>query len=233
MAMPVSKLLASVALVSIMLIHSPSGAVAQKGATTDSGDRVVLADDGTWRLDPVQPVDAKPWFRRSVALAPPILSFAAFIISICAFSNTRRSERRRFMDSLMTEYQTPQMHLALETIFNLRDRYASDQCHMKRHYQTTLNRDRKKLWSLPTNKQSEYLMGTLHYHRRVVSHFYQRMHWLIAKQGLKAAEVFDYWDARDTAKLICDVLLPLGVDPESTLRDLVRRAGSKCSKKQV
>ena len=214
--------------VAAVLFLAQEALPAQEQATTNVCTPGSLAGDGASQTDSAQPIASGPWYRDMVPALPPVLSFAAFLVSIAAFRNTRRSERRRFMDSLMTEYQSPEMHLALETIFNLRDRFERSPKRMKKYYQSTLAADRQKLWRLSGNKRAEYLRNTLHYHRRVVSHFYQKMHWLIDKGGLRVEEVFDYWDANDTANLICRVLLPLDVDPKATLTDLVRKAGGTC-----
>ena len=231
-----------VGMVVLLCLFVVTTALCEQGATADDGSRVTLRDDNTWVASNPAGNYIGVWIRDFLASStaiPFLLSLAANVVGLFAFFNTRRAERRRFMESLMSEYQSPQMHLALESMFEFRKRFVrisgsrADPCGVQsstpgdvnetamcKAYHRELSDARRKLRSLHGESRGRYISGMLHYQRRMISHFLQRMDWLIRHRGLTGSDVAAYWPSGSLRELT-ELLAPLRVDPKETMDRLV------------
>jgi hypothetical protein len=125
----------------------------------------------------------------------------------------------------MAEYAGSEMLVALEQLHRFRERRRKKGKTMKQEYDEQREHDLKLLEAMDPGQQAAFVKTMLHYHRRVVSHFYQRIYWLLKNKALPQRVVFGYWSSvAELRKILEKTLLPIGWDPPQAFRELIEMA---------
>ncbi len=163
-----------------------------------------------------------------VALA---LTGMGVTIASLSLRHNRSLARLQIMEHLMQEYRAPDMLAALTRLHRLRDYCDEAGKDIKNEYDQQFNKDQAALAARGGSKDAvEYSTGTLHNQRRLVSHFYNRMYWLIEHRAVPASLVFSYWNRGDIDRLFNRILIPIQRDPVEWLIGLYKACLSSTSR---
>jgi len=142
------------------------------------------------------------------------------LILIVMCMQGRKSARARLHEllwQLEMEYRSPQMLLAIDSLWRLHIKCGKDR--LADEYMQIRSDEYKKLECLPLEVRTVAAMSTLHHQRRLVSHFYQFLE--EARQDkVKAIPddvLYAHWTKTDLG-IIPDILIPI----EKRLADELR-----------
>lgn len=158
------------------------------------------------------------------------ISVVSVTIAGLACRFTRASFHRQILADLHKEYSSAEMHIAVATLWALR-RKCEEQCEKEgegipeeelvKEYVRNRN-DEKKTFEkkLAENAQqaSDFHKSTLHFHRRLVSHFYQHLSTLYVNRMLPKDYIYDRWHRADL-KILPDIIIPI----ENWLRENIHK----------
>ncbi len=127
---------------------------------------------------------------------------AVFIIlggasALRVLRETRASRKYQVFSDLWREYQSPEM---LKALRRLHDFY--NEC--GRNEENLISAYKRLYWSV--NAEGP----TLHFYRRYVSHFFQKVTALIRQQMLDPGMFYDNWNKSDL-RIIPDILVPVEI----------------------
>jgi hypothetical protein len=178
------------------------------------------------RIDSVRHMQYVPL----IALA---LSAIGVVIASISFRHNKNLARLQVMEHLMMEYRSPEMLAALTSLHRLRDLCDRTGLDIQAEYNRIFTEDQRKLEARGDSREAiEYSTGTLHNQRRLVSHFYNRMNWLIDHNAVPASLVFSYWNSGDLDRLFNRILIPIKRDPVEWLASLYKKSLSAASQRR-
>ena len=150
-----------------------------------------------------------------------VLSALGVAIASLSLRHNRNLARLQIVEQLMTEYRSADMLAALTRLHRLRDYCDRTGANIKDEYDRQFSEDQALLAAQGNSKEAiEYSAGTLHNQRRLVSHFYNRMYWLIVHGALPAGLVFSYWNPGALDRIFNRILIPIRRDPVEWLTQL-------------
>ena len=155
-----------------------------------------------------------------VSFAALTLSGLGVVIASLSLRHNRNVVRTQIMDHLMSEYRHPDMLAALTRLHRFCDQCERTGKDIKSAYDAEFDSDERQCATLDYKEASKFSAGTLHNHRRLVSHFYNKLYWLIIHGAIPASLVFSYWNRGDLDRLFNKILIPIRRDPIHWLRGL-------------
>ncbi len=167
----------------------------------------------------------------------PIIALALTSIGIAiasiSFRHNKNLARLQIMEHLMMDYRSPEMLAALTRLHRLRDLCDRTNLDIQAEYDRIFTEDQRELEARGDTKDAiEYSTVTLHNQRRLVSHFYNRMNWLIDHNAVPASLVFSYWNSGDLDRLFNRILIPIKRDPVDWLASLFQKSLSATSQRR-
>ena len=145
------------------------------------------------------------------------MSVSALIISIVAvvfagflWWNARQTRRHHVIGELRKDYLSPQMFYAVKTVWEFHDKCEKDKSDFVEEYMKRFDEDKRRISSLDEQKRLKAEHSTLHYQRRLVSHFYQYVATLRAHGILPKDIVFGIWAEKDL-RIIPKVIIPIEI----------------------
>lgn len=144
-----------------------------------------------------------------VAIAAAVGALAALQTVRTAAQSTAVAERGNLASTLMDIHSTYWSVEMLDAIISL-NRFADAVPleHLRASYEETLDAEMEHLKQVPARDRIAYLRTTLHHKRRLVSHFYNHLAFLLEHKILEEEIVFTDWQTRDL-RIIPEILLPI------------------------
>lgn len=142
-----------------------------------------------------------------------ILVTATYVILNGFMLRTMRDEGRKgaaarvhdLLWRLLMEYRSPQMLLAIDTLWRLHGTHSSN---LADAYEQIRRDESDAIALLPPAQQAEAAAGTLHHRRRLVSHFYQFLAALREMEAIPEPVLYTHWFETDL-RIIPDILVPI------------------------
>ena len=160
-----------------------------------------------------------------ISVLSPIISLGLLLINLRGYSSNKRTVQRGIMAQLVAEYSGSEMLRAMEALHRFRERHGGSRLEMKLDYDNQREKDFSRLDDYSPEMRAAFAGGTLHHYRRLVSHFYQRIQWLLKKKALTPEVVFSYWSSEeDLEKVLIKTIVPMGMDSEESFKDLMAMA---------
>lgn len=135
--------------------------------------------------------------------------FAAFVWGIA-----KRTMIHQVLLDVQKDYRSPQMLYAVRTCWEFYGKQGRKKFVEK--YEEIRNEEQRWILSLDKQKRIEAEQSTLHYQRRLVSHFYQHLASLYVNKILPKKIVYSIWSETDL-RIIPEVLIPI----ENKLREVL------------
>jgi hypothetical protein len=108
---------------------------------------------------------------------------------------------------VMMDYRSTEMLLAVDGLWRFYDIHKRD---FLEEYERLREYEHIKIMELPPGQQTAAVTGTLHYQRRVVSHFYQFLATLHDLGAIADSMLYSYWGER-TLRIINDIIIPVEI----------------------
>jgi hypothetical protein len=142
-----------------------------------------------------------------------IISVGALAVAILSWLNSRRTTLHHILEDIRKDYRSPEMHSAVKRLWQFYRLWGKD---FVQRYEETRQEDEKQIPSLSAQNRIEAERNTLHYQRRLVSHFYQYVAALYVNGILPKGIVAKTWSEADL-KIIPEILVPI----ENKLREVL------------
>ena len=149
-----------------------------------------------------------------IALISAIAATASTLFAGCVWWIVKRTMIHQALLDVQKDYRSPQMQYAVRTLWQFYKEHGKEKLVEK--YEEI--RDEEQIWILSLDKQErvEAEQSTLHYQRRLVSHFYQHLTALYVNKILPKDIVFSIWSEADL-RIIPEILIPI----ENKLREVL------------
>ena len=146
-----------------------------------------------------------------------IMAMAAIgsaIIAYCIWRTTKKTMNYQALVDVRKDYSSPQIFYAVKTLRKFYETHGKETFVEK--YEEVREQDEKRISALKEGERIESEQYTLHYQRRIVSHFYQHLaalckHKIIPRDIVKAE-----WSEADL-RIIPEILIPI----ENKLREVL------------
>jgi len=136
------------------------------------------------------------------------ISSLAVIFTGLIWWNARQATFYRLLADIRKDYLSPQMHYAVKTLWQF---YREHQENFVERYEEIRQEDEKRISSLEERQRVEAEQSTLHYQRRLVSHFYQYVAALYANnKRLLRGIIFKTWTEEDL-RIIPNIIIPIEI----------------------
>ncbi len=143
------------------------------------------------------------------AIASAVAAFAALQAVRTAAQSTAVAERGNLASALMdihSTYWSVEMLDAIISLNRVADGVAPEQ--LEARYEETLDGEMEQLQQVPAGDRIAYLRTTLHHKRRLVSHFYNHLAFLLEHRILEEEIIFTDWQSGDL-RIVAEILLPI------------------------
>jgi hypothetical protein len=137
-----------------------------------------------------------------------IVSIFAVIVAFLSWNNSKRTTLHHVLEDIRKDYRSPEMHHAVKTLWEFyRDCQSKGEDFVEKYFQILKN-DNQRLSSLKENEKIKAERDTLHYQRRLVSHFYQYVASLYVNKILPGKVIFKAW-IEDDLRIIPNIIIPI------------------------
>jgi hypothetical protein len=136
------------------------------------------------------------------------ISIIALIFAILSWRTSKLTALHNVIEDIRKDYRSPEMHHAVKTLWE----FFKD-CRSKREdfvvrYFKILKDDNDRICKLNEDERIKAEKDTLHYQRRLVSHFYQYVSSLYVNKILPRNIIFKTW-IEDDLRIIPDIIIPI------------------------
>jgi len=147
-----------------------------------------------------------------------IIALLAAAFAGLSWWNARQTTFHHVLADIRKDYLSPQMGYAVKTLWQFYNDCKKDGEDFVEKYCRILKEDKSRLSSLEEQQRVEAERSTLHYQRRLVSHFYQYVAALYANnKRLLRGIVFRTWTEKDL-RIIPNIIIPI----EIKLREVIQ-----------
>jgi hypothetical protein len=141
------------------------------------------------------------------------IAFAAAVFAGLAWWNARQTMRHHLISELRKDYLSPQLHHAVKTLWQFYEECGEN---FVEKYEEKRKEEEEWLSNLNRLEMIKAEQSTLHYQRRLLSHFYQYVATLYLDKILPKGIVFKTWSESDL-RIIPEVIVPI----ENKLREVL------------
>ena len=143
-----------------------------------------------------------------MSVAALIISILAVVIAGLVLCNSRQTTLHHVLEDIRKDYRSPEMYRAVKTIWEFYKDCQKNTKNFVDKYFEIFEEDNKKLAKLEENQRVKAEQSTLHYQRRLVSHFYQYVAALRSNRVLPGGIIYDTW-AEEDLRIIPNILIPI------------------------
>ena len=145
-----------------------------------------------------------------------IISAVAVLFAWLTWQTAKRTMFHHVLEDIRKDYRSPEMHHAVKT---MRDLYRTHRDNFVEEYEKRRKKDDERISNLAEEKRVEAEAGTIHFQRRLVSHFYQYVAALYLNHILPKDLVFKTWSESDL-RIIPEIIVPI----ETKLREVLNES---------
>jgi hypothetical protein len=165
-------------------------------------------------------------WRNIVQIASAAGGFAGAIAALLAVLTLRhmgKTNNYQVFHAIVSRYGSAEMLVAIDRLHKLKEFCASTR-NIKEVYEETKRAEFDRMMEQPFQKRLTFVKTTLHYQRRIVSHFYYYLATAITNKMIQRRIAYRFWEPRTIKMMIEEILEPIHVDEISYLRMLVEDA---------
>jgi hypothetical protein len=140
-----------------------------------------------------------------------VVALLAFSISVGAFTLSKRRHHHALEGDLRKEYLSPQMHQAVRRLWQFYNLWGTN---FVNRYEEKRKEEDAQIAGLEPQMRIVAEQATLHYQRKLVSHFYQYVAALYRNKTIPNYIVFGIWSKSDL-EIIPKIIIPI----ENKLRE--------------
>jgi len=139
-----------------------------------------------------------------------LIALAAAVFAGLTWWNSKQTMRHHIIEDIRKDYRSLEMHHAVKTLWQFYKDCNKDEKDFVGEYLKILDKDEKKLSNLEEHQRVEAERSTIHYQRRLVSHFYQYVAALYDNKILTGDIVFKTW-AEEDLRIIPNIIIPIEI----------------------
>jgi hypothetical protein len=156
-----------------------------------------------------------PIFHSAIKLQPAIVQaivtiivslIVSLIVPLIIFSRTKRRENYQNLLERITLYSSPEMLLAIQSLWDFYNKYGDSK--FLDQYMKIKEKENKQMEKMNASDKLNYQRCTLHYERRLVSHFWRTMSDLMSKNLVPQKAVY-YWWSKDDIDIVKKIIVPI------------------------
>ena len=149
-----------------------------------------------------------------IALVSAIAAIASVLFAGRVWRIAKRTMIHQALLEIQKDYSTPQMQYAVRTLWDFYREHGK--ANFVEEYDKKRKEDDKWVSGQERQKRIEFEKATLHYQRRLISHFYQHLAALYINKILPKGIVYSNWSEADL-RIIPEILIPI----ENKLREVL------------
>jgi len=149
-----------------------------------------------------------------IALVSVIAAIASALFAGWVWWIAKRTMIHQALLDVQKDYRSPQMQYAVRTLWDFYRMYGKDK--FVEEYDKKRKEEDNWVSDQERQKRIEFEQATLHYQRRLVSHFYQHLAALYVNGILPKGIVYSNWSEADL-RIILEILIPI----ENKLREVL------------
>ncbi len=149
-----------------------------------------------------------------IALVSVITAIASALFAGRVWWIAKRTMIHQALLEVQKDYRTPQMQYAVRTLWDFYREHGKDK--FVEEYDNRRKKEDKWVSDQEKQKRTESEKSTLHYQRRLVSHFYQHLAALYINKILPKDIVYSIWSEVDL-RIIPEIIIPI----ENKLREVL------------
>jgi hypothetical protein len=151
-----------------------------------------------------------------IAFISAIAAIASALFARCVWRIVKKTMIHQALLDVQKDYRSAQMLYAVKTLWQFYEEHGKQK--IVKEYEEIRVEEQKRISLLDKQKRIEAEQSTLHYQKRLVSHFYQHLAALYVNKILPKDIVFSIWSEADL-KIIPDILIPI----ENKLREVLHK----------
>jgi hypothetical protein len=146
-----------------------------------------------------------------------IVATVSLVIAFFVWRVAKRTMTHQALIDVHKDYRSPEMLYAVDILWNFSRKHGKD--NLVQEYENIRAKEKQKILNIDNHEEREKAVrNSLHYHRRLVSHFYQHLAALYVNNILTKDIVYKNWSEADL-RIIPEVLIPI----ENKLREVLHK----------
>jgi hypothetical protein len=138
------------------------------------------------------------------------ISIIALIFAILSWRTSKLTALHHVIEDIRKDYRSPEMHHAVKTLWEFYKDCKTKGEDFVIKYLQILKDDNDRLSRLEGHEKLKAERDTLHYQRRLVSHFYQYVAALYVNKILPGDVIFKTW-IEDDLRIIPNIIIPIEI----------------------
>jgi hypothetical protein len=141
-----------------------------------------------------------------ISIVTSVIAALSLIGTLIIFNIAKRRENHHNFLERISFYMLPEMLMATQ---RLREHYRTyGDSNFLDKYIEIMNAENEQMASMPAIDRHDYVLGTLHYQRRLVTHFWRGMSLYIKSDLVPRKAVFNWW-TRDDVEIVNKIIIPI------------------------